>query len=241
MTISAGQVTAGQVTHPDTSPPPITVTAPARRRRLSGTVPLSASHGRRRRRRRVPARRRPDRHLDHSRPVLARRGTRPPRSTARTGCPRARPTPRAASTPRAVVPVTVAQRRRRLRRPAGLSRSTGRRAGRSRRRTSPSLDATQSGDLLLAFVAADGPAARPVGHRLGRWPAWTLVRRVNTRVGTRRSGRRRLRRRLTGATRHRRRRRAPATTSRSPSSRSRAPAASVRRRGRRGTGAPKWR
>ena len=42
VTISGSQVTAGQVTHPDTSPPPITVSSPTSGARLSGTVALSA-------------------------------------------------------------------------------------------------------------------------------------------------------------------------------------------------------
>jgi hypothetical protein len=43
VTVSGSRVTAGEVRHPDTTPPPVTLTAPADAARLSGTVTLTAT------------------------------------------------------------------------------------------------------------------------------------------------------------------------------------------------------
>jgi hypothetical protein len=51
--------------------------------------------------------------------------------------------------------------------------------------TSPPLSTTRSGDLLLAYVTADGPVAGAQTASLaGGGLTWTLVRRANPRAGT---------------------------------------------------------
>ena len=100
VTIANGEVTPGQVPHPDTTPPPIALTAPADGARVSGSVALSA------RRRRpgaggaVPGRRHAVGRPRHRRAPTPSTGTRRPWSTASTGSPRGRPTRRAGRTPR---------------------------------------------------------------------------------------------------------------------------------------------
>src|SRR5262249_30904943 len=43
VTVAGGRVTAGEVTHPDTTPPPITLNAPADNAGVSGVITLSAT------------------------------------------------------------------------------------------------------------------------------------------------------------------------------------------------------
>ena len=51
--------------------------------------------------------------------------------------------------------------------------------------TTPALGASETGDLLLAFVSSDGPSGAQNGDRVrGGGLAWSLVRRANTRLGT---------------------------------------------------------
>lgn len=55
--------------------------------------------------------------------------------------------------------------------------------------TTGALGATETGDLLLAFVSSDGPSGQTATVS-GGGLTWSLVRRANTRPARRRSGRR---------------------------------------------------
>jgi hypothetical protein len=50
--------------------------------------------------------------------------------------------------------------------------------------TTPALGASETGDLLLAFVSSDGPSGAQTATVSGGGLAWSLVRRANTRLGT---------------------------------------------------------
>ena len=50
--------------------------------------------------------------------------------------------------------------------------------------TTAALGATQTGDVLLAFVASDGPSGAQTATVCGGGLTWSLVRRANTRSGT---------------------------------------------------------
>jgi hypothetical protein len=50
--------------------------------------------------------------------------------------------------------------------------------------TTPALGATQTGDLVLAFVSSDGPVGQTATVSSTGGLAWSLVRRANTRAGT---------------------------------------------------------
>jgi beta-lactam-binding protein with PASTA domain len=51
-------------------------------------------------------------------------------------------------------------------------------------RTSPSFSTAEAGELLLAFVAAEGPSGTQAATVSGAGLTWTLVRRSNTQDGT---------------------------------------------------------
>ena len=71
VTVAGSTVTAGQVLHPDTTPPPISWGAPADGARVSGNVALTASTSGRGRRWRPVPRRRQRRRVGHLEPVRA--------------------------------------------------------------------------------------------------------------------------------------------------------------------------
>ena len=50
--------------------------------------------------------------------------------------------------------------------------------------TTPALGASQTGDLLLAFVSLRRPERRQTATVSGGGLTWSLVRRANTRLGT---------------------------------------------------------
>jgi hypothetical protein len=50
--------------------------------------------------------------------------------------------------------------------------------------TTAALGASQTGDLLLAFVSSDGPSGAQTATVSGGGLTWSLVRRANTRLGT---------------------------------------------------------
>ena len=50
--------------------------------------------------------------------------------------------------------------------------------------TTPALGASETGDLLLAFVSSDGPSGAQTATVSGGGLTWSLVRRANTRLGT---------------------------------------------------------
>ncbi len=183
VTVSGGRVTAGEVRHPDTTPPPVTLTAPADAARLSGTVTLTATTPGDRRRP-VPRRRQPRRHVDqHGEPVQLRLGQpqRPGRRALDLRAGQGRPGPHEHLRDRA--------RERRERRPAALGRAARdgrqRQPGRPQRQTTPAFSTMSTGDLLLAFVSADGPTSGGQTATVsGAGLSWSLVRRANTRFGT---------------------------------------------------------
>ena len=180
VTVSGGRVTAGEVRHPDTTPPPVTLTAPADAARLSGTVTLTAS---------TPAtggvqflvdgnvvgtsagpssfdwdsRSVPDgEHWIAARAKDAQ-GRTNTSAVARVDVANVAPPPSGG--------------------PLAMDASVSQ-DGRSAQ-TAPAFSTLNTGDLVLAFVAADGPTSGGQTATVsGAGLSWSLVRRANTRFGT---------------------------------------------------------
>jgi hypothetical protein len=183
VTVSGGRVTAGEVRHPDTTPPAVTLTAPADAARLSGTVTLTAS---------TPATGGVQFLVDGN-PVGTSTSTASPYSfnwdsrsvpdgehwiVARAKDAQGR------TNTSAVARVNVANvapppSGGPLAMDASVSQD-----GRSAQ-TTPAFSTLSTGDLLLAFVSADGPTSGGQTATVsGAGLSWSLVRRANTRFGT---------------------------------------------------------
>jgi hypothetical protein len=183
VTVSGSRVTAGEVRRPDTTPPPVTLTAPAAGARQSGTVTLTATT--------------PGiggvQFLVDGNPVGTSTSTASPYSFDwdSRGVPdgehwiaaRAKDAQGRTNTS-AVARVNVANvapppSGGPLAMDASVSQD-----GRSAQ-TTAAFSTMSAGDLLLAFVAADGPTSGGQTATVsGAGLNWSLVRRANTRLGT---------------------------------------------------------
>jgi Big-like domain-containing protein/lysyl oxidase len=187
LTIANGQVTAGAVTHPNTTPPAISLTAPADGARVSGTVTLSS-----------------DTPVTFGGAVQFLVDGNPIGSATQASSPytfgwdttaavdgehwlAARTTDvQGRTNTSAVAAVTVSNSVPPPPPPGGVLAIDGTVSqDGSSTLTTPPLSSTKTGDLLLAFVASDGPM--PGGQTVavsGGGLSWSLVRRANSRLGT---------------------------------------------------------
>jgi Big-like domain-containing protein/lysyl oxidase len=179
VTIAGSTVTAGEVRHPDTTPPALTWGGPGEGTRVAGLVPLSAS---------TPTTGPVQFLVDGNTVGVA---TSSPftlnwdSTTVVDGVHwvSARTTANGNTTTTTPVALNVSNTT-----PPPVPGLLGIDAitsadGRGTQTTS-ALGATETGDLILAFGAADGPASGQTLTVSGGGLTWSLVRRANTRSGT---------------------------------------------------------
>jgi hypothetical protein len=181
VTIAGSTVTAGQVVHPDTTPPPISWDGPAEGARVAGNVTLSASSaaagsggvqfvvdgnvvG--------SATSSPYALSWNSTTVVDGEHWAAARTTDAQG--RTNTTPVVALNVSNLTPPVV---------PGLLGVDAAKSVDGRGTVTTGALGATQTGDLLLAFVSSDGPSGQTATVS-GGGLSWSLVRRANTRPGT---------------------------------------------------------
>jgi hypothetical protein len=181
VTVAGSTVTAGQVLHPDTTPPPISWAAPADGARVSGNVPLSASTtaaggggvqflvdgnvvG--------SAASNPYALSWNSTTVVDGEHWVAARTTDAQGRTNTT-TPVALNVSNATPPPV----------PGLLSIDATKSVDGRGTVTTPALGATQAGDVLVAFVSSDGPGSQTATVS-GGGLTWSLVRRANSIPGT---------------------------------------------------------
>jgi hypothetical protein len=181
VTISGSTVTAGEVRHPDTTPPPLTWSSPAEGSRVAGLVGLSAS---------TTATTGGVQFLVDGNPVGVATGSPytlgwdsttvvdgvhwvSARVTDANGNTNTT-TPVALNVTNTTPPPM----------PGLLGIDASASADGRGTQTAGPLGATETGDLILAFAAADGPATGQTLAVSGGGLSWSLVRRATTRSGT---------------------------------------------------------
>jgi Bacterial Ig domain/Lysyl oxidase len=180
VTISNGRVTTGQVTHPNTTPPAVTLSTPADGARVSGSVSLTAAS----------SGAASVQYVVDGNPVATT--TAGPNFTASWNSASvvdgvhwlaARSTDSAGRTnSSAVAQVTVANVSPP---PDGVLATDGVVSLDGRGTvTAPPLSTTKPGDLVLAFVGSDGRTGSQTFTVSGGGLTWSLVRRANSRPGS---------------------------------------------------------
>jgi hypothetical protein len=172
VTLANGAVTVGQVVHPDTTPPAITLTAPTDGARVKGLATLSAS----------TTSGGPVQYLVDGNPATMSGGQWDTTTVvdgqhwlaARTTDAQGR------TNTSAVAAVTVANTNPTAGGPFAIEANVSQ-DGRGTQ-TTPLLTTSSPGELLLAFAASDGPVGQTVTVA-GGGLKWSSVRRANTRAG----------------------------------------------------------